>query len=571
MPRKPLILLLSCLVVAPLLSAQTGGVIPPPTVDQGMTPQSMDVATPDQVGDADPLDVLESQPEEFPIEPTVPQFTEIPEPSAEPPSEAQASDAPAPETPLETPPEIAMPEPAPAIPVKKAEVKKAAVPIVINNDPDVRRESRFHNIYKKYNEQPTSDELWEAASGARKAEVYQVQKGDTLWDLSNTLFADPNYWPKIWSLNVGNIGNPHEINSQMNIQFFPGTMSDAPTLGLVDKPESEVAAETPLVQGSDDLALIPKIKKKTPLLKTIPGSIPRYHVETKIPVPTIIDFPSLRRQYSTPTEYLSYYVANRFPETVGTVIETELGVQTAMEYQYVIVRLNSSVSDKKFIVIKEMGKVKDPDSILRNAALIEVQGSIEIIEKVTGNGDLYRAIVRKNLQPVAVGSQLLTGSLPTFDPGTTALASGIKALIIGGEYHNHREQYQSNMIVFLNAGSSQGVREGQSFPVYSNIRNRNPATRARINDRRVGTVKVIRVADSFSTAYVTGIGDDIFVGDHVGLRNSENSASGTDIDSNTDISKASEKDLVPPIEDSLELPDEPESETTFDDSDFELE
>jgi hypothetical protein len=44
-------------------------------------------------------------------------------------------------------------------------------------------------------------------------DYYTVEKGDTLWDISNEFFLDPWYWPKLWSLNPS-ITNPHWI--------FPG-------------------------------------------------------------------------------------------------------------------------------------------------------------------------------------------------------------------------------------------------------------------------------------------------------------------------------------------------------------
>ena len=33
------------------------------------------------------------------------------------------------------------------------------------------------------------------------AEVYIIQKGDTLWDLANQYYGDPYLWPQIWERN----------------------------------------------------------------------------------------------------------------------------------------------------------------------------------------------------------------------------------------------------------------------------------------------------------------------------------------------------------------------------------
>src|SRR6266853_1472784 len=50
---------------------------------------------------------------------------------------------------------------------------------------------------------------------------YTIQKGDTLWDLSQKFLNNPWYWPKIWSLNPG-IENPHWIYPGNKIRVVQG-------------------------------------------------------------------------------------------------------------------------------------------------------------------------------------------------------------------------------------------------------------------------------------------------------------------------------------------------------------
>ena len=33
------------------------------------------------------------------------------------------------------------------------------------------------------------------------AELYVIEKGDTLWDLSNRFYGDPYLWPQLWERN----------------------------------------------------------------------------------------------------------------------------------------------------------------------------------------------------------------------------------------------------------------------------------------------------------------------------------------------------------------------------------
>ena len=63
-------------------------------------------------------------------------------------------------------------------------------------NPDLQYEARLHDIYMKFHARPMTDEEWDYIAGAKMSEVYTIQKGDTLWDLSKTFFGEGNYWLK---------------------------------------------------------------------------------------------------------------------------------------------------------------------------------------------------------------------------------------------------------------------------------------------------------------------------------------------------------------------------------------
>jgi hypothetical protein len=61
----------------------------------------------------------------------------------------------------------------------------------------------------------------QGAAPQPQGQEYVIQKGDTLWDLSQKFLANPWYWPKIWSLNP-NIENPHWIYPGNRLRVVPG-------------------------------------------------------------------------------------------------------------------------------------------------------------------------------------------------------------------------------------------------------------------------------------------------------------------------------------------------------------
>lgn len=70
--------------------------------------------------------------------------------------------------------------------------------------------------------QPGSFKVPPGTGGRESApgEVHTVEKGDTLWDLSQRYLGSPWYWPKVWSYNP-EIANPHWIYPGNNVRFFP--------------------------------------------------------------------------------------------------------------------------------------------------------------------------------------------------------------------------------------------------------------------------------------------------------------------------------------------------------------
>nr|WP_295905214.1 LysM peptidoglycan-binding domain-containing protein [uncultured Bdellovibrio sp.] len=461
---------------------------------------------PDANWESDPLDVLEPQKTEI-VEPTVPEFKEVG------PGGHETTPAP--------PSEYAEPTVPMDIPAEPSVTPHGAAPSTEtafgSSEPDYSREAEFHRIYKTYNEQPTSEESWEKAAGNRQAEIYQVQKGDTLSGISTTLFGDQFFWPKVWSLNKGQIENPHEIEPGMNVQFFAGSVDEAPTLEVTTTKEEKVVKEdgTEEVRKQTTKTTLPPPKKRAPLLKHLPDSLPLYRMGAvnAPPVEVQVDLP--KNQFPTGPEYLEYYINDSPMQGVGVITSTEMSMKTAGDYQYVFVRLDEA-GGKEFVAQKNVTQVKDPQVKERQGYMVEIQGEIEILERVNDQKNVYRAIVKKAIQPLEVGSFLVPGKLPMIDPSVTALTSGVGAKIMGGQFDKKRTLFGSNSVVFLDGGSNQGLQVGQSLPIYADERIRNKNSEAVINDRVIGVVKIVRVSPNFATAYVSRATDDIVLGDYVG-------------------------------------------------------
>lgn len=480
--------------------------------------------------DSDPLDVIEPQKNKEEA-PSLPEFEEIPDASAAEPSVKEA--APPVQDVAVPPPSVDVATPTPA-PVPAASTTGAEAP-------DYSKETRFHNIYKSYNEQPTSEETWEQAVATRKSEKYEVQKGDTLSGISTTFFGDPFFWPKIWSLNNSKILNPHEIKPGLAIQFYPGSLEDAPTLQL-GKEEAAPAAEEVVTatpkepeaagaeaeavakseEGQDVAKLImpPPLRKRSPVLRNLPNSLPSLRNGVNATKPVIVEIDLPQRHFAAPVEYLSYYVAEAPIQGAGKISSAEGGMKIVGEYQNVYVQLNDGAG-KHFVVQKNVGPVVDPANKKRQAQMIEVQGEIEVLEKVNSEKNIYRAVVKKIVHPVEVGAVLTPGKIPMFNTAVGPATSNVGAKIMGGQFDKKRNIFGSNSLIFLDQGKSQGLQEGQLLSIFADERNRDKKTESLENDRVIGSVKVVGVTENFATGYIIKTSEDVSVGDYVGKYGSQ--------------------------------------------------
>ena len=76
-----------------------------------------------------------------------------------------------------------------------------------------------------------------AHAAAEEPTMYVIQKGDTLWGLSERFIRDPYYWPNMWAGNAEDITNPHFIFPGQKLRIFSDrieVVTDTP--GTVARP-----------------------------------------------------------------------------------------------------------------------------------------------------------------------------------------------------------------------------------------------------------------------------------------------------------------------------------------------
>lgn len=392
--------------------------------------------------------------------------------------------------------------------VARKKVKKSSsAPVDMSNrspdDPDFALEQRFNDIYNKYNINPTSDEVWGAAS-SKAANVYVVQKGDTLFTISRTLFGDPQFWPKIWALNNNGITNPHIIAPGTQIFFYPGEAGAAPSLSVgqpaplaapVD-PDEPRPRDFALKQNTEFNKLVEEGKKGKMDVQNIPPSFPPYKgsLATKPKQSTeIIITP--RPEIVDPEPENPFVLTSAPIATEYKVSEKNANSLVCKENQYVPAVLKigkNAVPGKYSMLVQETFNF----GRLKRTYIYRIIGEAQV-----GGDESLR--ISQCIKPVNTDVLLVNAEdLEAVKP-PTELIPNTRSQIIEGVDVNAQEYYYAHQYVILNMSQLPAL-EGADLKVYS-------ASAGGV----VGEIRILKRTGTMAIGYVMKNDDVVQVGDRV--------------------------------------------------------
>lgn len=390
-------------------------------------------------------------------------------------------------------------------------------------------EDKWHEIYSQYYNKSLTQEEWSQIAGEKINETYTIQKGDTLWDISTTLFGNGYYWPKIWQLN-SDITNPHSIHSNYEIHFQPGTTDAPPEIKIVEKKGNSkepkpVNIRAGINQGTNELTAVPIIPpptfKSRPVIEKIPPSLPtlvaRKQDNNYDRHGFSLDFKEMK--FDKDTIVLSSYLTNTEPETVGRIVEAEGNHTQASIYQYVYVKLDKGEIGQRYTSYKVGKKLVDPTGQTKVSGIpIYIEGELEVTEEVNKDDHIFKAMVTKSIAPVHVGNHVVEGKLGRVDLTPTQDFVKIPAKVVGGELENSRFNLGYYSLVYFNIGSDEGVKLGQMIHIFKNerLRKESLSTEVKEEEDEIGLAKIVNVTAQYSTGIILRASKEIKIGDYAG-------------------------------------------------------
>lgn len=312
-----------------------------------------------------------------------------------------------------------------------------------------------------------------AYAAAGEPTIYIIQKGDTLWGLSERFLKDPYYWPNLWAKNPS-IGNPHIIVPGQKVKVFSDRIEVEPkggaaSAGTSGGPAEEAVPEKQfLVSGSEGFLL-----EK--------GMSPAGHIITTN--------------------------QNRQMVGIDDIVYTDIGT------------IHGAKVGDRFSIFKNLGEISHP---VNNNILGEKIIPLGMLQLTEVEEKVSKAIITKSYMEIGPGSYLMPYRDKRRQVALKAAAGDLSGYIVETQTGNNA--ISEGDIIFFDLGRKHGVEPGNLLYVLRDVAPDQLYADYSINKlpaEVIGALVVVQTGENTSTALVVKSIDTIYRGDRVELKKSK--------------------------------------------------
>lgn len=258
---------------------------------------------------------------------------------------------------------------------------------------------------------------------------HTVEKGDTLWDLSQKFLGSPWYWPKVWSYNP-EIANPHWIYPGNEVRFF-GSGEEVPTQVEVGQPETEVE-QGELIEDKVSVFGQVGFRPKNAISVAAPGFVTNAEVEES-------------------------------GKLVGSFAESAM--LSYPDRIYVHFAKKAPRMGETYLVFRRAGEVIHPVTHDSIGYLTEILAEVKVIRIDKDNSATVQ--ISKQYDEVARGD--LVG--PINEPVIRAVAArpnerDVKDVFVVADVRRYPAILGENSLAIMDKGSDDGVKLGNVFTIW---------------------------------------------------------------------------------------------------------
>lgn len=334
----------------------------------------------------------------------------------------------------------------------------------------------------------------ETGTAAEVPEFYTVEKGDTLWDISERFFRNPFSWPAVWQKN-DYIANPDLIYPGNKLKLFflkePEPV-DEPVARTVEAP-----TEPPVKKVSKKAP--PKEYRLTAMSKSKDFFDSAGFIDSEDPAIGKVHY-----SYNEKTNFA----------TLDKVI---------LKFQGYTPQIGERV-----VAYSILERVKHPLTRVEIGNLIKILGHLKILEK---NEGVYTAEIIKVFDVITLGDKIRKYEevpIPLIDPTAKSPSKNINGYIVATE---DKKQYVGpNSLIYIDRGRMHGVTPGDVFEIAYDV---PPLQKTewglqKIEDateeikENIGEFRVLTVRSNTATGWMTKSVREVGVGDKFHRKGSSN-------------------------------------------------
>jgi hypothetical protein len=335
----------------------------------------------------------------------------------------------------------------------------------------------------------------------RKGQIYKVQKGDTLWAISEKYLGTPWIWPSVWKENEPKLVNPHLIYPGDLIWISAGSMrkltpEEAARLAAAGQvtPEAPAAPEVPASPEAAKGAQ-PAQDESDPFASLDAADVTG---DVKIEVPTL--------------QGVSFVTSDEL-KAAGAVMGNHEENVWVSQGQRTIISVGEGqghVGDA-FTVFRVRRALRHPKTGETIGYFVQVLGKAEITQLYPETSWAKIITSYSEIQP---GDRVIP--FVEEPPAITEVRSGetVQGQIVA--FQPYRQRTGAGDFVILDAGTRQGMVAGRRLVVYRPSREvRDPLTKEllMVPDDVIGDLFVVKAGDGTSLALVMKSERDLHVGD----------------------------------------------------------
>ena len=335
----------------------------------------------------------------------------------------------------------------------------------------------------------------------RKGQIYKVQKGDTLWAISQKYLGTPWIWPSVWKENEAKVVNPHRIYPGELIWISAGSMrtltpEEAARLAAAAQANPEPAAP----EAAPAAAQQPSVPKPAQEEGDPFASLDAAEVtgEVKIEVPSL--------------QGISFVTSEELKAAGAIMGNHEENVWVSQNQRTILsVGEGQGHVGDAFTIFRVRRPLRHPVTGVMLGYFVQVLGKAEITQLYPETSWAKITASYAEIQP---GDRVLP--FVEEPPSITEVHSGeeVNGTIVA--FQPYRQRTGAGDFVILDAGTRQGMVAGRRLVVYRPSREvRDPLTRQMlmVPDDVIGDLFVVKAGEGTSLALVMKSERDLHVGD----------------------------------------------------------